>query len=318
MQTSSLGLQPPPTPVLLPDPFEQEQRAAWPVVLAASLLTACAVTGFVADRALEESRGRWDEAKLGHASAAFSAHLGALEDTTEILVRLLVDDARVREPLAMPEMNEATLADLMTDMARSGDVTIMAVLSASGRVRAVAGEPSLHGVNLATTQLVRSALESGTGRATWLFPGRLVVAAAAPIRLGEQTVGLLLVARQVSDALFRHILRELGVEGGLVANARVVPGGSSSPALAPLFVDAAGADVEGPTAVHAGGERYLALARRVDDRPQGGKVVWMVPRHAPDGALSLLSFASWLPAGFAALGLIVAWALSKRAGRREA
>ncbi|MBK6685334.1 MAG: hypothetical protein IPG45_12760 [Deltaproteobacteria bacterium] len=215
-------------------------------------------------------------------------------------VRVLSDDARIREPLATPGIDNATIEDLLGDLRSSGGYELMAVLDRAGTVRAIAGNQGLKGADLGTTEAVKKANEQGAAGDVWSFSDRLMMIAVTPIRLGADVVAYLLIGNGLDQAALTQVAQRSHLVAGLVLNDQVAGSSADDPGAQAALQEAAKLSGEQSQAV-AGG-KYLAKISRVD-RTRGGRIAWLVERHHERGEISSLTTLLWAAFGILVVGV---------------
>jgi hypothetical protein len=142
--------------------------------------------------------------------------------------RLLAEDPRLTAALAVPELDRTTLLDLLGDLHQVDEQLVLAVLTPTGRVRAVLGAPELDGVDLGTSAAVKTAASQRRASAgAWLVGGRVAEVAVAAVRVDDATVGLVLAGVQLSDDDLHGAAQAAGVHLALLVGD--APAWSSAP-----------------------------------------------------------------------------------------
>lgn len=241
-----------------------------------------------------------DERALKAADAGLKAMIERDSKALLSQVRTLSDDARIREPLATPTIDDATIEDLLGDLRASSGYEVMAVLDKAGSVRALSGAQTLRGADLGSTEAVKQAAEQGAAGDVWSFADRLMLVAVTPIRLGSEVVAYLLVGNGLDQAAITQTAARHQVVAGLVLNEQLSGASVEDPAIKAALGEAAKLSGEASGVVGAG--RYLARLSRVD-RTRGGRVAWMIERHHERGELSALTTFLWAAFGVLVVGV---------------
>jgi hypothetical protein len=149
----------------------------------------------------------------------------ALEDMKADLAaesRLMADDARIRTTLATPEMDRATVEDVLQDVLRAAGLSAIAVFGPQGKATAAVGPKELGEIDLSVTKLT-----PGEGR-LWSLTGELMVVASARVKLGSD-VHTILCARKVEPKFLQRLADAvdnsvaIGMEGKILVSALIDP-----------------------------------------------------------------------------------------------
>ena len=164
-----------------------------------------------------------EDRALTRAEAAFDRQLKSSGNDLMALVRVIVDDARVRTTLATPGIDDATIIDLLRDLKASTGVSVIGVLEA-GRVRTCVGNDGLIGADLSASSLVREAWDNGRSSGLWALKDELLAVAMAPVRLASDPPRLLMLGGQVGGRALDVVGDLTGTAGALMINGRPVAG----------------------------------------------------------------------------------------------
>ncbi len=164
-----------------------------------------------------------EERALVRAETAFDRELKSAGTELMSLVRVIVDDARVRTTLATPGIDDETILDLLRDLRRSTGVSVIGVLEA-GRVRTCVGNDGLARADLSGSSLVREAWDNGRSSGLWALKDELLAVAMAPIRLASDPPRLLMLGGQIGVGELETVNDLTGTVGALTINGRPVAG----------------------------------------------------------------------------------------------
>ncbi len=219
-----------------------------------SSLAVIIVAGMVAAGCAAMLSLRWrdgiknrEETTLERSEIAFLRELQGAGADLSSLVRVIVDDARVRTTLATPGIDDETILDLLRDMRVSTGVSIIGVLEA-GRVRTCLGADGLVRADLSGSSLVRDAWDAGRSSGLWALKDELLSIAMAPVRLANDPPRLVMVGRKVGPTELETVGQDLGTTGALMINGRPVAGDESY-ALQTARLPTGVFTVDDPTAV---------------------------------------------------------------------
>lgn len=255
---------------------------------------------------LDESDGRL----LGQAAQVFARSVEQQRRYAQSVVAVLADDTRIRAPALTPRFDENTVRDVLDDIKKSSGASMLAVLDAGGKVRAVAGAQGLRELDLGSSPVVKTAQERPS-TVVWAFPERVLVVGVTPVRSADQVAALLVIGFEVGEQLFGSIQAAVGVAGALLIGDRIVASSDSTPGMMQAFRAAREIDGDREQIVRADRE-YVARVSRTSDSAAAGKVVWMLPRYRDTGRVGILRFMNWTPAVLAALTFGLVLLLARR------
>ncbi len=185
--------------------------------------------------------------------------------------QLLAEDPRLKSTLSAANVDDATILDILQDLQTLNGQPVFAVLSASGRVKVVIGAPKLKGLDLSSSSVVKAALaQEGAAIGVWWVEDRIAEIAVSAVRIGERTVGLLVIGNLVPDAALGKAAQSAGVHLSLMADERLVWSDTAMPA-ASWASDVQRLDVKG--SVPPG--RFLT--RPIDVEDATGRLAFAVP-----------------------------------------
>jgi Double sensory domain of two-component sensor kinase len=250
---------------------------------------------------------------LGQAAQVFARSIEQQRRYAQSAVSVLADDTRIRAPALTPKFDENTVRDVLEDIKKSSGASMLAVLDATGKVRAVAGAQGLRELDLGSSPVVKLAQERPS-TVVWAFPERVLVVGVAPVRSSDQVAALLVMGFEVGEQLFGAIQSAVGVAGALLIGDRVVASSDNTPAMMEAF--RAARELEGDKEQLIRTDReYIARVNRTSDSAAAGKVVWILPRFRETGRVTLLRFINWTPAVLSALTFILVLVLGRRGAR---
>jgi hypothetical protein len=285
-------------------------RSSLPLLLSLLGLVAGVVAGWVMTQQLDGYLDEVDGRVLGQASQVFARSVEQQRRYAQSVVSVLAEDTRIRAPALTPRFDENTVKDVLEDIKKSSGASMLAVLDAGGKVRAVAGAQTLRELDLGSSPVVKTAQERPS-TVVWAFPERVLVVGVAPVRSADQVAALLVIGFEVGEQLFGAIQGAVGVAGALLIGDRVVASSDSSPAMMQAFRAARELEGDKEQVVRADKE-YIARVSRTSDSAAAGKVVWMVPRYRETGRIAVLRFMNWTPAVLAALTFGLVLLLARR------
>jgi len=278
------------------------------VVSAAFLFLLTAGASAVSIRQLELHMAELDGQSLVEAEDAFGSLVDQERNHLLASARLLAEDTRIRSTTMTTGFDEGTIRDVLDDLKASSNASAMAVLDASGKVRAVTGADGLRQVDLGSSPVIEAAQKEPASY-FWTLPDRLLLIAVAPIRSGPRVTAFLLLGAALGPTELGNITRSLEVAGAIFAGDRLIAAGSRDPVTVELlerantFADGASHIVRGP---------YEALSRvtRTGGTATAARVAWLVKVHRQSARARIIRTASVIPAVLTAV-FLVGIALSK-------
>ncbi len=203
------------------------------IILSMATLAMVSAGLFVAHRGLVEQADRPASVAVAAAQRVFARENNLTQRSLQSQAAVVADDARIRAALATPEIDAATLIDLLGDLKTNTTGTILAILSQEGVVRAAVGDAELQGLDLAGTRIVQACVgaDNGAASAVWTYNSAVMHVGAAQVRLGPVRAGMLLIAEPIVADDFAGLESALGVYGAMVVGDRAVLQGSGGPSL---------------------------------------------------------------------------------------
>jgi hypothetical protein len=170
------------------------------------------------------------------AQRVFARETLLTERSLQAQAGVVADDARIRAALATPDIDAATLSDLLGDLKTNTTGTILAILSQEGVVRAAVGDAELQGLDLASSRIVQACVgaEGGAASSVWTYNSAVMHVGAAQVRLGPVRAGMLLIARPIVADDFAGLGTALGVHGAMAVGDRAVLHGGTGPSLSAI------------------------------------------------------------------------------------
>jgi Double sensory domain of two-component sensor kinase len=328
------------------DPTEARPRATltwWILALALVPMLGAAGWALLAlSRHPENESDRAAAAALLRVAPAVEQALDAQADHLARLGSVIARDPKFYAVLTLPsasrgnaEFREA-LEGVLRDFQREADAPVFAVTDPKGRLLGRALEPSSGAVDLSDAAFVRAALRGGKPGAGYLVErNRIYRVATVPISAGGVLVGTLTLGRPVDEmgARLKTALESditLVVDRGIAATT-LVPSPLRKSLSERLSERTLGGEKgEGVNAgeapvIPAGGRRYLAVRRGLDDPLAGGSSLgYVLTRQLGSDAspLAVLKRDLLQSAGLGlalalVCGAIVALAVSRDGRRKE-
>jgi hypothetical protein len=258
-------------------------------------LTLAAV--WVGKRQMEKVFSDLDAASLRQAEQTLNSQVDQQRARLIAAVRLLADDTRIRSTGLTTGFDEGTIRDVLEDLKKASNVSVLAVLDSSGKVRAITGAEGLRQMDLSSSPVIKAARE-GPASSFWTLPDQVLIISVAPIHAGPQVSALLLMGIVLGAHELSGIQHTLGVASAVFTGDRLIASSSEDPSLGDIFKSAM-AIGDGDSHLVPGHPNFLSRVTRTNDSATAAKVVWLAPRYRQTHGAEVLRFANWMPALFA-------------------
>lgn len=182
------------------------------ILVIAITLGVAAVWSVVALRQLSSSIARETTERLIRARGAFDLLRARTVDNLRAHCRMMAEDPRLKATLATEGVDEATVADILNDLAKLRRTGFFMVLSPDGRVFAQAGADELRGLDLSGSSPVKKAQTSPDAVAgSWVLGGKIMDLAVMAMRFGGAPIAYLVVGQQVDQDALKAVADQTGV-----------------------------------------------------------------------------------------------------------
>jgi hypothetical protein len=300
-----------PQPVLVPDdpPPRRSRRGA--MVVSAGAIVLSGLWGAAGYTLHERGLASLDDQQLERAVSLWKAATAEQLLQLENEARVLVDDARIREPLAMPDIDDETLVDVLHDLRGASEAGLIGIVTPAGMVRVVVGADGMRGLDLSSSSLMKPN-ERGASTGTWVFPERFVAVAIVPVRLGDRVVANVMLGRAIGKQLLELVEKGTGAKGGIIFQQQLVATTAADAHVRTAALEAAG--LEGDRGVPIAGDLRARVAWI--DQARGAKVAWIVPQHQ-SAELMAVSPVFWgAPLALVLLFVLLWWSFEVRSPNR--
>ena len=300
MTTHDLPIHPPPAAAATP----VSQASSKGIYLLSALflgLTLAAV--WVGKRQMDKVFSDLDGASLRQAEDTLNGLLDQERARLIAAVRVLADDTRIRSTGLTTGFDEGTIRDVLEDLKKASNVSVLAVLDSGGKVRAITGAQELSQMDLSSSPVIKAARE-GPASSFWTLPDQVLIISVAPIHAGPQISALLLMGIVLGTHELGAVQRTVGVRCAVFTGERLVASSSDEPKLGEIFKSAI-AIADGDDHVVPGHQEFLSRVTRTNDSATAAKIVWLVPRYRQSHGADVLRFANWIPALFAAVMFVL-------------
>ncbi|MFT3841597.1 MAG: cache domain-containing protein [Myxococcaceae bacterium] len=201
----------------------QKRRSRLPAIAAVVGLLAAA--GWV--MAMRQARQQQQRAQQSEAMERAGVLVELLRESTQKRVaadaQMLAQDPRLQSTLAVSNVDDATILDILQDLQKLNGEALFAVLTPTGTVRVVLGAPKIKGLDLSTSSVVKRALAQDTAAlGTWLVDDRVEEVAVMAVRAGDRPVALLAIGARLDDQQLSKLAKGAGVHLALMVEDKPV------------------------------------------------------------------------------------------------
>jgi hypothetical protein len=233
---------------------------------------------------------------------------------------VLAEDPRLKSTLATEGIDEATVADILTDLGRLRGTGFLLVLTPEGRVFAGAGADELRGLDLSESSVVkkaRGAPDEVVG--SWVIGGKLVDLAVTAIQFDRAVLAYLVLGQAVDTQLVKAVSEGTGMAIAVIAGPAPSPVSTTDGTLHAVFqtlVQDRG--VARAHAIEVGGARYLTATIKIDDTiPSHPRLAVVQELASERKTFEIFEWLLWAPVGLLVIGVALAGQCSGyRAPRR--
>jgi hypothetical protein len=283
--------------------------------LIVALLTVglAAVWSFVAQRQLTTAVATQQAEGLVHARKSFELVRSTIQANLESQCRVMVEDPRLKSTLATEGMDEATVADILTDLGKLRRTGFLIVLSPEGRVFAQAGAEELRGLDLSASSVFKKAQSSPEAVVgSWVINGKIMDLSLTAIRFDTQVIAYLVVGRSVDQALLVGVAEQSAVGVANAIGNKVVL--ASNDSLATVFSAVASeAGTFDNRVFEVDGQNYVASISDLEETAQTKpRLVIVKPLEAAQAGFETLKWMIFVPP----LLVFIAVLFSMTGGRR--
>jgi len=270
----------------------------------AALVAIFGMGWFVAAQRMLGSAGPpLEQRSVDEAAAVLQYHRQLIQAHLRAECQLLSEDPRLKSTLSVPNIDEGTISDVLADLRTQSGLKLIATLTPQARVRAVLGGDQYRGLDLSTSSVVKEAAASeGAVPGTWVAGDRLVDVGVAALRVGDRTVGYLVIGATLEASALERVHAITGGAAAVLIERSVAV--AHPPELAPMFASLSGAS--GAGAASFGGREYATKVEVLPGIVPPVRLAFAAPRP-PGGSLAALV---WTPL---AASVLAALAIAARA-----
>jgi hypothetical protein len=266
------------------------------IVLAIALLIlmvgVAALGSFVMQQQLDTAIANENRTRLDTAKGVFDLlRTRSLEDMAG-QGRILVEDTRLKAPLATEGINEATVADILRDLRelRGG---MLVVLTPEGRVFAEAGAPELRGLDLSASKVVKEAQQTPKAVVgSWVIGNKIIDLSIIAIRFDTTVIAYLVVGQTIEQTLLKSLSTATGVGLGIAIGTEwTMVSDDKVKAMTSLAQNTAATS----QMFELDGTRYVASVVELEQMGQSRPRLVLIQSLAPTGAtFSIFKWLIWL------------------------
>jgi hypothetical protein len=219
--------------------------------------------------------------------------------------RILVEDTRLKAPLATEGIDEATVADILRDLGKLRGAGMLVVLTPEGRVFAEAGAPELRGLDLSASKVVKDAQKSSEAVVgSWVIGNKIIDLSIIAMRFDTTVISYLVVGQPIDQALLKQLGTAMGIGIGIAIGAEwTIVSDDKMRGMTSLAQNTAAAN---PT-LEMDGTRYVASIVNLEQMGQSRPRLVLVQALAPTGAtFSVFKWLLWLSPLLVLIGMVLA------------
>jgi hypothetical protein len=222
---------------------------------------------------------------------------------------VLAEDPRLKSTLATEGIDEATVADILTDLGRLQGTGFLLVLTPEGRVFAEAGADELRGLDLSESSVVkkaRGARDEVVG--SWVIDGKIIDLAVTAIQFDRAVLAYLVLGRAVDTELVKAVSEGTGMAIAVIAGPEPSPVSTTDSKLHAVFqtlVQDRG--IARAHAIEVGGARYLTATSKLEDTmPSHPRLVVVQELASERETFKIFEWLLWAPVGLLVIGVALA------------
>jgi hypothetical protein len=285
--------------------------------IAAVLLFMTALGGlaaYVAQRQLEAALVTENREHLEHGRAVFDLLRTRSLEAMRNQCRLLVEDPRLKATLATDGIDQATVADILRDLARLRSTGMLVVLSPEGRVFAESGASELRGLDLSASSVVKKAQASTEAVVgSWVIGGHgsaaLIDLSIMAIRFDAAVIAYLVVGQSIDQELLKAVATATGTGVAIaVGNELSLASNDAMKGFSQIAKQTTFRDL----LFESGGERYLASLIELEQMGQARPRLAVIRAlAASDGTFSVFRWLLWLSPVLVVVAIVLATSRSQ-------
>ncbi|HET7501305.1 MAG TPA: cache domain-containing protein [Kofleriaceae bacterium] len=206
------------------------------VIASVLSLGLAAVWSLAAVRQLSASLAVDADEHLDRARVAFQAIRARTLDGLRTLCRVMVEDPRLKSTLATEGVDQATVADILADLAKLRRSGFLIILSPDGKAFAEAGAVELRGLDLSGSSPVKAARGSADAvTGSWVIGSKVMDLSIMGVRFGTQPIAYLVVGQAIDQDVLRSVAEQTGVAVATASGETITLSSAPDDALRPVF-----------------------------------------------------------------------------------
>jgi hypothetical protein len=275
------------------------------IALLVLMVGVAALGAFVAMRQLDTAITAENRTKLEGAKNVFDLLRTRTLEEMRSQGRILVEDPRLKATLATQGMDEATVADILSEIGRLRESGMLVVLTPEGRVFAESGAQELRGLDLSASSVVKKAQTSNQAVVgSWVIGNKIIDLSIIAIRFDTTVISYLVVGQMIDQALLKALGTATSVGAGIAI-------GAEWTAVSDDKLKAMATVAQNPTAgnqmFELDGTRYVADIVELEQMGQSRPRLVLVQSLAPTSAtFSIFKWLLWLSPLLVLIGMVLA------------
>jgi hypothetical protein len=290
------------------------------IAFLAAALVVVAIAGawtFIAHQQIRVAIATGAVENVDRARSVFDMMRTRTQESLRAQCRVLAEDPRLKATLATEGIDEATVADILSDLAKLRRGGVLMILSPEGRVFAQAGADELRGLDLSSSHVVQKARTSNEAIVgSWVIGKSIMDLSAIPMRSDDIVTAYLVVGQAVDQSIIKTVAESTGVETALGIGSELVFS-SSQPAsgMADVFAKIA-LEARSPHGqVTVKDARYVTGFIELEQSATRPYLVLARPLAPTEASFAAMRWLLWAPAGFVLLALLISRIRSKQLAR---
>jgi hypothetical protein len=275
----------------------KRRRMPWLLIVLVLNTGVAGVWSFVARRQLTAAITGEAAQHLDNARKAFAVAVVRQHAELQSHCRVLVEDPRLKSTIATPGIDEATVADILDDLARLRGSGFLMVLSPEARVFAQSGAVELRGLDLSDSGVVKKARTAPTAVVgSWVLAGRVMDLAIMAIRFGDDIIGFLVVGQAIDAPILQSVTEQTGVYAANLLGNNIVQTSSSEPQINAVLAQVA-REVSGDNGrvLRINGALYVTGVVPLDESARSHRLALARPLANVEASFGLLSWQLFIP-----------------------
>lgn len=281
------------------------------VVIAIGLAAAWSV---VALRQLSSAIARETTDHLVRARTAFDQVRGRTVENLRAHCRMMAEDPRLKTTLVTEGVDEATVADILNDLAKLRRTGFFMIVAPEGRVFAQAGAAELRGLDLSGSSPIKKAQTSPDAvPGSWVIGSKIMDLCVMGMRFGATPIAYLVVGQEVDQDVLKAVTDQTGVAVALSIGDAITQAVAGDIPRAVLAAVAGQPGAMPARLVELEGKPYVAAVAELEDPGQSRPRLVLVQSVAPASAsFATIKWMLYVPSLLVLIAVVFAMAASRR------